>query len=109
MYPKLYNWSLDILLMMQEKQTLKMRKLHKSIVEEIEKRSLLKEKDLHESDIGDVEKKIKVKLANPKKTPIVFEWELSEKFGWQFHDLEFISEEKYKKRERYVDSFLKDL
>ena len=52
------------------------------------------------SPIGDVEKKIKVNLTNPKKTPI-FEWELGEKFGWQFHDLEFISEEKYKKRERY--------
>jgi hypothetical protein len=67
--------------MVQEKQTLKMRKLHKSIVKEIEKRSLLKEKDLHEPDIGEVEKKIKVKLANPKKTPIVSEWELGEKFS----------------------------
>ena len=49
------------------------------------------------------------KLVNPKKSPITFEWELGERFGWQFHDLDFVSEKEYEKREADVDSAIRKL
>ena len=81
----------------------KMRKLHKDIVRGIAKRSSLTEKDLDELDIGEIEKKIGVKLVNPKKSPITFEWELGERLEWEFLDMDFVSEEEYKKREAEID------
>ena len=92
-----------------ELDILKMRKLHRDIVRGIEKSSSLTEKDLDELDIGEIEKKIGVKLVNPKKLPITFEWELGERFGWQFHDLDFVSEKEYEKREADVDSAIRKL
>ena len=92
-----------------ELDTLKMRKLHRDIVRGIEKRSSLTEKDLNELDIEEIEKKIGVKLVNPKKSPITFEWELGERLGWQFLDMDFISEKEYEEREAEVDSALRKL
>ena len=83
----------------EEPDILKMRKLHRDIVKGIEKRSSLTEKDLDELDIGVIEKKIGVKLVNPKKSPIIFEWELGERLEWEFLDMDFVSEKEYKKRE----------
>lgn len=68
-------------MMVNEEQTLKMRKLHKDIIRGIEKRSSLTEEDLQELTIGQIEKKINLKIANPKKTPITFEWELQERLA----------------------------
>ena len=87
----------------------KMRKLHRDIVKGIEKRSSLTEKDLNELDIEEIEKKIGIKIVNPKKSPITFGWELGERFGWQYLDMDFVSEKEYKKREADVDSAVKKL
>ena len=81
----------------------KMRKLHRDIVKGIEKRSSLTEKDLDELDIGEIEKKIGIKIVNPNKSPITFEWELGERLEWEFLDMDFVSEEEYKKREAEID------
>lgn len=94
---------------MEEEQTLRMRNLHRAIIKGIEGRSSLTEEDLRNLDIEQIEKIIDVKVVNPKKTPIVFEWELQERLGWQLLDLDFISEKEYEKREKDIDSAMRNL
>lgn len=93
----------------EEGQILKVRKLHMAIVDGIEKRSSLSKRDLFNSDMEDIEGKINIKIVNPKKSPIVFEWELGERLGWQFLEMEFVPEENYNKLEKEVNSSIKNL
>ena len=67
--------------MMNEEQIIRMKKLHKDIIRGIEKRSSSTQRDLRDLNIEEIEKKINMKIVNPKKTPIIFEWELQEKLA----------------------------
>lgn len=60
--------------------------------------------DIRNLDIEDIEEKVGI---NPKPSKIFFNWENSEKEGWQ--NLKFIDENELIKREKRMDKELRQL
>lgn len=85
-----------------KEQKIRMHDIDKKILHKIAERAHIGISKIKSTKIEDLERELNIKARPPK---IYFDWERSEKDGYQ--DLKFVSEAEYKHREEKLDSELK--
>ncbi len=78
-------------------------RLNNILLSAIEKKTKLTREEIKKKGIEDIESQQGIIIKKPR---YYFEWEASEKVGWQYSNLKFVPESTYKKREKKLEKFL---